>query len=126
MYYRNAHIAVVVYDITKKETFEAAKTWMNELKDATRNDITLALVGNKIDIEVSREVQTSDAEELANANNCLYMETSAKTNHNINELFMKIIEKLPLDTIYKEREENTLRKKKDFVLRDDKKRKCNC
>eukprot|EP01121_Diplochlamys_sp_Union-15-3_P009734 TRINITY_DN2660_c0_g1_i2.p1 TRINITY_DN2660_c0_g1~~TRINITY_DN2660_c0_g1_i2.p1 ORF type:complete len:100 (+),score=17.64 TRINITY_DN2660_c0_g1_i2:191-490(+) len=99
---------------------------MNELKDATRNDITLALVGNKIDIEVSREVQTSDAEELANANNCLYMETSAKTNHNINELFMKIIEKLPLDTIYKEREENTLRKKKDFVLRDDKKRKCNC
>ncbi|SBS81643.1 ras-related protein Rab-5C, putative (RAB5c) [Plasmodium malariae] len=105
MYYRGASAAVIVYDITNKKSFEGAKGWIHELKSVHSNDIIIALAGNKNDLEsnrvVDREVKKKEAyihlaESFANSNNILFIETSAKTGNNVNELFLRIAKKLPL------------------------------
>lgn len=96
MYYRGASAAVIVYDITNKKSFEGAKGWINELKSVHSNDIIIALAGNKNDLEEKRAVDRELAESFANSNNILFIETSAKTGHNVNELFLRIAKKLPL------------------------------
>jgi len=93
MYYRGAPAAFVVYDITNKASFERARNWVEELR---RDNPTIAIgfVGNKSDL-VNREVQTKDAEKFAADNNVFFMETSAKLNQNVNELFETIARKIP-------------------------------
>lgn len=51
LYYKNAKGALVVYDITKKETFDRAKDWVEELNEKAEVDIVIGLVGNKCDME---------------------------------------------------------------------------
>ncbi|CAG9484041.1 unnamed protein product [Plasmodium vivax] len=96
MYYRGASAAVIVYDITNKKSFEGAKGWIHELKSVHSNDIIIALAGNKKDLEKNRVVDRELAESFANSNNILFIETSAKTGQNVNELFLRIAKKLPL------------------------------
>merc|ERR1719480_270677 len=59
MYYRGAAAAVIVYDITSKESFEAAKSWVVELQNT---ETLIALAGNKADLDGQRQVATSDAQ----------------------------------------------------------------
>ena len=56
MYYRNAAAAVIVYDITDGESFDKMKGWVLELQKMASSDIVIAIVGNKVDMEESREV----------------------------------------------------------------------
>ena len=65
MYYKNAKAALVVYDITKKESFERAKYWISELNENADADIVIALVANKIDLEDQRKVDKDEAELFA-------------------------------------------------------------
>ncbi|CEM00744.1 unnamed protein product [Vitrella brassicaformis CCMP3155] len=95
MYYRGAAAAVVVYDITNKESFDGAKSWINELKAVLPSDVVIALTGNKIDLEASRCVSTELAEGYAEDNALLFKETSAKTGEGVRELFDEIARKLP-------------------------------
>lgn len=104
MYYRGASAAVIVYDITNKKSFEGAKGWINELKSVHSSDIIIALAGNKNDLEKKRVVDRELAEAFANSNNILFIETSAKTGYNVNELFLRIAKKLPLNK--KEQDKN--------------------
>ncbi|XP_067326077.1 ras-related protein Rab-17 isoform X2 [Anolis sagrei] len=88
LYYRGANAAVLVYDITKKETLEKAKLWLRELeKEFLQDEIIIVLVGNKVDLSEEREVTLQEAKDFANTKSMLYMETSAKTNHQVTELF---------------------------------------
>ena len=57
--------AFVVFDITQQETFETAKKWVEELNEKAPANIIITLVGNKIDLEDSREVKKDEAEEFA-------------------------------------------------------------
>uniref|UniRef100_A0A7S1F8K8 Uncharacterized protein n=1 Tax=Noctiluca scintillans TaxID=2966 RepID=A0A7S1F8K8_NOCSC len=91
MYYRGAAAAVIVYDITSKESFEAAKAWVVELQNT---DTLIALAGNKADLE-GRQVPREVAEAYARDLGILHMETSAKSGHGVTDLFHEVAVQLP-------------------------------
>lgn len=95
MYYRGAQAAIVVYDITNTDTFARAKTWVKELQRQASPNIVIALAGNKADLANKRVVEYEDAQSYADDNGLLFMETSAKTAMNVNEIFLAIAKKLP-------------------------------
>ncbi|MDP2438646.1 MAG: Rab family GTPase [archaeon] len=95
MYYRGAQAAIVVYDITSAESFERAKSWIKELQRQGNPNIVIALAGNKVDLEERRKVTSEETQAYADENGILFMETSAKTAVNVNELFVAIAKKLP-------------------------------
>uniref|UniRef100_A0A3Q2YSH7 small monomeric GTPase n=1 Tax=Hippocampus comes TaxID=109280 RepID=A0A3Q2YSH7_HIPCM len=95
MYYRGAQAAIVVYDITNTDTFVRAKNWVKELQRQANPNIVIALAGNKADIADKRAVEHQEAQEYADENGLLFMETSAKTALNVNDIFMAIANKLP-------------------------------
>lgn len=99
MYYRGATAAVVVYDITKKESFAGAKSWVKELKRRGEDNVVIALAGNKCDMETKRKVETEDALTFADQSGLIFMETSALNNTNIKELFLALARKLPLEPV---------------------------
>ncbi|CAD8128750.1 unnamed protein product [Paramecium sonneborni] len=86
-YYRSAAGAILVYDITDRESFQNVQYWIKECQEYGRQDITILLVGNKVDLEKQRQVSLSDGQQFANENNLLFIETSAKNNLNIIETF---------------------------------------
>lgn len=95
MYYRGAQAAIVVYDVTSVDTFNRAKSWVNELKRAASPNIVIALAGNKADLSNKRAVEFDDAQAYSEENGLLFMETSAKSSQNVNEIFLAIAKKLP-------------------------------
>lgn len=95
MYYRGAQAAIVVYDITNADTFSRAKTWVKELQRQASPNIVIALAGNKADMSDTRAVEHQEAQVYADDNSLLFLETSAKTALNVNEVFMAIAKKLP-------------------------------
>ncbi|KAH0787083.1 small GTP-binding protein [Histomonas meleagridis] len=96
MYYRNAAIAVIVFDITNQQTFDQVRFWVGDIKKTTQEDnIIYVLCGNKIDLEENRMVSKDDVDQFAqNAKDLfqfVYIETSAKTGTGIDNLFQFII-----------------------------------
>lgn len=99
MYYRNAQAALVVYDVTKPQSFIKARHWVKELQEQASDDIIIALAANKVDIVENggeRKVVTEEGQKLADEEGLLFFETSAKTGSNINEIFLAIGNKIPL------------------------------
>ncbi|AQL09608.1 Ras-related protein RABF1 [Zea mays] len=87
LYYRGAAAAIVVYDITSPESFSKAQYWVKELQKHGSPGIVMVLVGNKADLHDNRSVSSQDAQDYAEKNNMFFIETSAKTADNINQLF---------------------------------------
>jgi Ras-related protein Rab-5C len=108
MYYRNAQAALVVYDVTKPTSFIKARHWVNELKAQASPGIIIALVGNKLDLvdegnedegaESMRKVDTEEGQKLADDEGLLFFETSAKSGHNVLQVFLAIANKIPEET----------------------------
>ncbi len=94
LYYRGAAIVVLVYDITNKESLKQAKWWVKQVKQECEESVVIALVGNKCDLAKEREVLQDEAEKYAESQGFLHIETSAKTNQNIDELFKLVAEKV--------------------------------
>lgn len=119
MYYRNAQSALVVYDITKPSSLVKAKHWVAELQRQASPGIVIALVGNKLDLceddasgeaaetegggeneteeesGTARKVSIKEAKAYADEENLLFFETSAKTGHNVSEVFTAIANAIP-------------------------------
>ncbi len=85
-YLANARAGILVYDVTRKKTYEKVKDWFDEIKKNTK-EISLILVGNKIDLVEDREVSPEEGRELAEELSLSYIETSAKTGENIEDAF---------------------------------------
>ena len=90
-YYRGTVGCLLVYDITTRSTFESLVYWLEELRSHVQN-VSIALVGNKIDLEANREVSFEEGKEFAEKNNLIFFETSAKTAENIDATFSYLID----------------------------------
>ena len=90
-YYRGAAGAALVYDITKKSSFESIDRWLTELRQHGQDNMTLMLIGNKTDLAKMREVQTEDAANYAEREQMALLECSALDATNVNVAFELII-----------------------------------
>lgn len=104
MYYRGAAAAIVVYDVTNKDSFNGAKSWVKELQRRGDPNVIIALAGNKADLEHRRDVKAEEARAYAEDNGIIHMETSAKSAQNVRSIFMAIAKKLPKAPAQPERE----------------------
>lgn len=90
-YYKGARGAMIIYDLTKSDTFKSVDKWYKEIKDFGDKNIVAMLVGNKSDLKHLRSVETSVGTEKAKTLGLPFMETSAADSTNVNEAFKKII-----------------------------------
>ena len=127
-YYRNAIGALLVYDITKKSSFEHLQKWLDSVKENSSKNIKIILIGNKIDLEDKREVTFQEGEEFAKNNGLFFLETSAKNFTNINESFNKLTEEIydNIEILEEEEESKNSIKLEDVNSIINDKKKCKC
>lgn len=85
-YYKGAHGIILTFDVTDETSFKNIKNWVKQIETNAQNNVCKVLVGNKCDRE-DRKVTFEEGSKLAAEFNMKYFETSAKTNHNVNETF---------------------------------------
>eukprot|EP01125_Pyxidicula_operculata_P019265 TRINITY_DN6973_c0_g1_i1.p1 TRINITY_DN6973_c0_g1~~TRINITY_DN6973_c0_g1_i1.p1 ORF type:complete len:262 (-),score=55.65 TRINITY_DN6973_c0_g1_i1:649-1434(-) len=92
-YYRRSHGAIVVYDITRADTFESLDRWIDDVKSAQGNEeVQILLVGNKSDLEESRQISTEDGVSFARKHNINFLETSALNGKNVHKAFQIVLQ----------------------------------
>nr|XP_020665149.1 ras-related protein Rab-2B isoform X1 [Pogona vitticeps] len=87
-YYRGAAGALLVYDITRRETFNHLYSWLADAQQHTSPHMVIMLIGNKSDMESRRAVQKEEGEAFAREHGMVFLETSAKTAANVEEAFL--------------------------------------
>ena len=118
-YYKGAKGAFVVYDITRKNTFETVNKWVSDISAAADKKITLILIGNKNDLEDQRQVTKEMGEEKAKELGLAFMETSACSGENLDKAFQVMINEIykkSKEDIMGEGEENIVQQGKDITL----------
>lgn len=90
-YYRGAVGALLVYDITKRQTFDNVQRWLRELRDHADSNIVIMLAGNKTDLNHLRSVSAEDAQMLAEKECLSFLETSALEASNVEKAFQTIL-----------------------------------
>ncbi|PKA64541.1 Ras-related protein RABA5a [Apostasia shenzhenica] len=93
-YYRGAVGALLVYDITRRQTFDSIGRWLNELHTYSDMNVVTILVGNKTDLKNAREVSTDEGKALAEAHDLFFMETSALDNSNVAAAFQTVVKEI--------------------------------
>ena len=86
-YYKGAIGALLVYDITRRETFTHVTKWLDDVRTNSSKNVTVILIGNKKDLEDKRQVSYEEGEAFAKENGLMFLETSAKTAYNVVEAF---------------------------------------
>jgi len=77
-----------VYDITRRETFHHLETWLEDARRHSNSTMTIMLIGNKSDLDSRRAVTFDEGEQFAKQHGLIFMETSAKTDENVEEAFI--------------------------------------
>ena len=94
MFYKDANAAVMVYDVTRKESFDEIKNyWSNQIKENSPENIILVIAGNKSDLIEQETVDEEEARNFAKELNAIFISTSAKSSEGINSLFEEIAKK---------------------------------
>ncbi|PVU88913.1 hypothetical protein BB561_005645 [Smittium simulii] len=93
-YYRGAAGALLVYDITRRDTFDHLATWLEDARKHSNSSTIIILIGNKSDLEAKRAVAKEEGEAFARDNGLFFIETSAKTASNVEEAFYKTAENI--------------------------------
>ena len=92
-FFKAADGIVFVYDVTNKPSFENIKNWIKDA-ESKANDFKIIIVGNKIDLNDSREVSFEEGKNFAKKKNCPFFESSAKDKINIDEIFITLLEEI--------------------------------
>eukprot|EP01113_Clastostelium_recurvatum_P038995 TRINITY_DN589_c0_g1_i1.p1 TRINITY_DN589_c0_g1~~TRINITY_DN589_c0_g1_i1.p1 ORF type:complete len:212 (-),score=31.30 TRINITY_DN589_c0_g1_i1:279-914(-) len=94
-YIRDSSVAIIVYDITNRNSFMNTVKWIDDVRSERGNDVIMMLVGNKTDLADKRQVSIEEGEAKAKEYNLMFIETSAKAGFNIKALFRKVASALP-------------------------------
>ena len=86
-YYKNSVCAILVYDITKRDSFEHISSWIEDCLAQSPKTVFMVLVGNKCDLNDQRQVSTEEGQNMAKDNNMIFYETSAKSGLNVDKIF---------------------------------------
>ncbi|KAF3656104.1 Ras-related protein RABA5a [Capsicum baccatum] len=93
-YYRGAVGALLVYDISRRLTFDNIGRWLNELQTHSDMNVVIILVGNKTDLKDAREVTTAEGKALAEAKGLFFIETSALDSSNVASAFQIVVKEI--------------------------------
>ena len=93
-YYRGAAGALLVYDITRRDTFKHLTRWLEEARQHSQSNMVIMLIGNKNDLEHRRAVSTEEGKAFAEKHGLIFMETSAKTAYNVEQAFINTAEEI--------------------------------
>ena len=122
-YYKGAHGIILIYDVTNTDTYDNVENWISQIKEEASPNVVIYLVGNKVDMEDKRKVTTEEGQKVADENNLPFIETSAKSDINVNETFDNLVEKM--DNVF-----SNLEKKDSIAIsgnnlnKDNNKKKC--
>ena len=95
IYYLNTKVAILVYDVTDRISFNEVKDyWYNQIKENSNKDVIIAIAANKSDLYETREVSNEDGEEFAKSVDAIFASTSAKNDSGITSLFENIAMKI--------------------------------
>ncbi|CAL5325658.1 unnamed protein product [Camellia sinensis] len=93
-YYRGAAGALLVYDITRRETFNHLASWLEDARQHANPNMTIMLIGNKCDLAHRRAISKEEGEQFAKENGLLFLEASARTAQNVEEAFIRTAAKI--------------------------------
>ncbi len=93
-YYRGVQIAIIVYDVTQRASFQAVKNWIADIEKhrSPTDTLIIGIVGNKTDLP-QRRVTYEEGRKLADEYNCYFAESNAKFGDNVNQIFMQLTER---------------------------------
>ncbi len=97
-YYRGAMGIMLVYDITNPKSFDNIAKWLRNIQEHANEDVEKMILGNKCDMEDKRVISKERGETIARENGVRFLETSAKTNINIERAFMELSESILVKT----------------------------
>ncbi len=87
-YYRGAAGALLVYDVTRRSTYNHLAAWLTDARNLTNPNTVIYLIGNKGDLEAQRDVTYEEAKAFAEDNDLSFVETSAKTGDKVEDAFV--------------------------------------
>ena len=114
-YYKGSKGAFVVYDITRKTTFDNVDKWINELKNNGSEGVFIMLVGNKSDLKEKREISEEEVKKKAELSNVAFCKTSALEGNNIEYAFESLINEIT-KKVEKEKEKNIIKKEEGKTI----------
>lgn len=108
-YYRSAIGIIIVFDLTDRKSFDNVKYWLQEVDKYAPLDVKKLLIGNKSDLIEERQITQDDITELLYKNRLSYIETSAKDNININNIFIELSNNILNDKLLNDKMESSLK-----------------